>query len=62
LHPIQRFGAELSEASGVTVEAGGDISVRQRFERDAGVQPGRDGRRDLSPWLFRRRAQGRCPL
>ena len=57
LGAIQRLGAELSQAGRVAIEAGGDSSVRLRFERDALVQPGGKNGCGLSPTLLCWRAQ-----
>ncbi len=40
LRAIRRARAELSQADRMAVEAGGDVSVRMRFERDMTEEPG----------------------
>ena len=60
---IDCLGAEFSEAGRVAVEAGGDASVGLRFEPDACIQPGGNGRRrDFPPSLFRGSAQSGSPF
>ncbi len=40
LRAIRRARAELSQADRVAIEAGDDVSVRVRFERDVTAEPG----------------------
>ena len=40
LRAIRRAGAERSQADRIAIEAGDDVSVRLRFERDVTAQPG----------------------
>ena len=62
LRAIRRARAELSQADRIAVEAGDDISVRMRFERDVTAEPGGNGcRRGRRPRLFSGRAQAESP-
>ena len=40
LRALRRARAELSQADRMAIEAGGDTSVRVRFERDVTAEPG----------------------
>ena len=44
LRAFHRDGAEPSEAFGIAIEAGGEISIRLRFKRDVRAEPGGNDR------------------
>ena len=63
LRAIRRAGAELSQADRMAIEAGDDVSVRARFERDVSAEPGGEScRRSSSPSLCSGSAQAGTTL
>ena len=62
LRAIRRAGAELSQAHRMAIEAGDDVSVRARFERDVSAEPGGESCRRSSPWLCSGSAQAGTTL
>jgi hypothetical protein len=62
LGAIRRPGAELSQANRMAIEAGDDVSVRARFERDVSAEPGGESCQRSSPSLCSGSAQAGTTL